>query len=377
MDLKFQTFKATALLTGTVIGAGVLGIPYIVAKSGFLTGLLVMVVLGLLILMLNLFYGEVILRTTGNHQLPGYAERYLGKKAKTIAVFSLFFGIYGALVAYIIGEGRSLSSIFGLNPFIFSILFFIFASYIVYRGLKEISKYEFYFLALVLFLILVISGISIFSGDFDPENVSKFEVRNLFIPFGVILFAFRGLEAIPEMKEYLTKDRKKLKKAITIGSLIPLFVYVLFAFATIGITGSNTTEIATIGLGNQLGEFILLFGNLFAIFAMLTSFLTLALAMKEIYMFDYKIKPKLAWALTVFIPLIPFLFGLNSFIMVIAVTGALSGGLEGILITLMFWKAKKKGNRTPEYIFGKKKLIGLLLILIFILGILYQIFDLI
>ncbi|MBT6995617.1 amino acid permease [Candidatus Woesearchaeota archaeon] len=372
---SLKALRATALLTGTVIGAGVLGIPYAIAKAGFLTGLLMIVIIGLAMLLLHLMYGEVTLRTTGNHQFPGYAERYLGKWAKRLSIFSLLFGIYGALIAYLIGEGQALSAIFGLNPLIFSLIFFVMVAAITYKGLNAISKSEIYFLSVVLLLVVVISLITISSAKFNLANLATFNLYNVLVPFGVILFAFRGFEAVPEMKEYLTKDRKKLKKAIILGSLIPLFVYIIFTFATLGITGANTTEIVTLGLGESLGGGMIILGSLFAIFAMLTSFLTLALAMKEIYMFDYNLKPKLSWALTVFVPLIIFLLGVKSFIKVVAITGSLVGGIEGILLILIYWKAKKHGNRIPEFKLGKLHLIGLLLILLFIIGIAYQAFD--
>jgi tyrosine-specific transport protein len=373
-----QLFRASALLTGTIIGAGVLGIPYVIAQSGFLTGLLTILILGIALLFMNLFMGEIVLRTPGNHQLPGYAEKYLGKYGKLLAIFSMLFVIYGALVAYIIGEGIALSAIFGLTPLKFSVLFFVFAAIFVYIGLKAITKYELLFASIVLFLILLISGIAIFSGKFDASNLTTFNIAKIMIPYGVILFAFAGIASIPEMKEYLTNDRKKLKKAIILGSLIPIASYILFSFATIAITGINTTEIATIGLGNYLGDSMVIFGNIFAIFAMLTSFLTLALAMKEVYIYDYNIEPVNAWLLTMFIPFIIFLMGANSFIKIIGITGAIAGGLEGILITLMYWKARKKGKRQPEYSLGKKhflKVFGIALIIIFILGIINELFH--
>ncbi len=372
---SLKALRATALLTGTVIGAGVLGIPYAVSQGGFLTGLLTIIIVGLAMLLLHLMYGEVTLRTTGNHQFPGYAEKYLGKWAKKLSIFSLFFGIYGALIAYLIGEGEALSAIFGLNPLIFSLIFFVIVAVITYKGLNAISKSEIYFLAVVLLLVVVISFITITSTKFNPSNLATFNIYNVLVPFGVILFAFRGFEAVPEMKEYLTKDRKKLKKAIILGSLIPLFAYIIFTFATLGITGGNTTEIVTLGLGNSLGSGMIILGSLFAIFAMLTSFLTLALAMKEIYMFDYNLNPKLSWALTVFIPLIIFLLGVKSFIKVVAITGSLVGGIEGILLILIYWKAKKHGNRIPEFKLRKNYIIGFLIILLFIIGIIYQGFN--
>lgn len=374
---SLQTFRATALLCGTIIGAGVLGIPYIISKTGFIPGLFIIIVIGLAMMMLNLFLGEVILRTPGNHQLPGYAERYLGKTGKRLMMFSMIFGIYGALIAYIIGSGQALATVFGLSNLTFSIAFFIVASGIVYIGLKAIAKSELFFIIAVFLIFGGIFIYSIFSGNFNLSNIAVTNLKNILLPYGVVLFAFIGTAAIPEMKEYLMHDKKKLKKAIIIGSLIPLIAYVLFTFAIIGITGTNTTEIATIGLGQFFGKFILILGNLFAAFAMFTSFLTLALAMKEVYLYDYKLKNFLAWALTVVIPFIIFLTGFTSFIKVIGITGAVAGGIDGILIVLMFWNARKMNYRIPEYKLGKKHLLGLLLILMFILGIIYQFYSLI
>ena len=69
--MKRNIPKAIAMLCGTVIGAGVLGIPFVVAKAGFFVGILSIILLGLAVLALNLFVGEIVLRTPGNHQLPG------------------------------------------------------------------------------------------------------------------------------------------------------------------------------------------------------------------------------------------------------------------------------------------------------------------
>lgn len=374
---SLQTFRATALLCGTIIGAGVLGIPYIISKVGFIPGFFIILIIGLAMMMLNLLLGEVILRTPGNHQLPGYAERYLGKTGKRLMMFSMIFGIYGALIAYIIGSGQALATVFGLSNAAFSIAFFVVASTIIYIGLKTIAKSELFFIATVFLIFGGLFLYSILSGRFSIDNLTTINLQNIFLPYGVVLFAFIGTAAIPEMKEYLSHNKKKLKKAIIIGSLIPLFAYLMFTFAVLGITGEKTTEIATIGLGEVFGKFILVIGNLFAALAMFTSFLTLGLAMKEVYLFDYKLRNILAWALTVIIPFIIFLLGLTTFIKVIGITGAIAGGIDGILIVLMFWKARKKQYRVPEYKLGKKHIIGFLLMLMFILGIIYQIYNLI
>ncbi len=371
MEKRFV--EAVAVLMGIVIGAGVLGIPYVVSKSGFLTGLVVIILLGIAVILVNLSVGEVALRTNGNHQLTGYAEKYLGKKGKFLMTIDMLVGIYGALLAYIIGVGEALSTVFGLNSFIFSIIFFVFVSGLVYLGIKSIAESDLFLMSLVIGLILIISCISVFSGKLNFMNLNDFSFNKIFIPYGVVLFAFLGASAVPEMREVLRWEKESMKKAIIIGGLIPLFLYILFAFSIVGVFGEKTSEIATIGLGQEFGRAVVIFANLFATFAMMTSFLGLGLALKEMYNFDYKLNNNISWVLACFVPLIAFLIGFKDFINVIGLTGVFAGGLEGILIVLMLWKSKKKCDRKPEYSLPFAKLIGIILIIIFVLGIINQI----
>ena len=89
-----RTFLASSELIGTIVGAGFLGIPYVVSKSGFTLGLIHMMIIGIVITLTMLYLGEIIQRTRSSHQLPGYAERYLGKEGKRLMSFSVSFGIF-------------------------------------------------------------------------------------------------------------------------------------------------------------------------------------------------------------------------------------------------------------------------------------------
>ncbi len=364
-------FEAIATLVGTIIGAGVLGIPYVVAKAGFLTGLVDLIVLGVAVLILYLYLGEVVLRTRGDYQLTGYAERYLGKTGKVAMFFSMIFGNYGALVAYIIGVGAALSAIFNsTNSLLFSMLFFGFAFIVIFFGGVAVKESELLMSGLVVLMVIVICVLGI--GKIDFSNLAKLSFKDLFLPYGVILFALAGSVAIPEMKKELAKNKKLLKKAIIIGALIPIVLYALFTFVVVGITNLATTEVATIGLGEKIGRTAVLFGNLFAVLSMSTSFLVLALSLKHMY-YDYKINRTIAWLLACIPPLLIFLIGNRAFVATLGFTGAIAFGIGGILNILMFWKAKKLGNRRPEYSIKKNALVGIVLIIIFILGIIYEI----
>lgn len=371
--------EATCTLFGCVIGAGILGIPYVVAQAGLMTGLLMILLIGLVIIFLNLFIGEIVLRTEGSHQLTGYAEKYLGKKGKFLMTVSLLVGIQGALLAYLIGEGQVLSAIIPLSPFYLSLIFYFIVSVIIYMGLKSVMRSETLFGIFFLLLIVIILAAS--SSKINPSNLTSFNLKNIFIPYGVILFAFVGTVAVPEMRCILINNKKQLKKCILLGSLIPLIAYLLFTFVVVGVTGAGTSEVATVALGNLVGKEMIFFGNIFAVLAMGTSFLILGLALRNVFMLDYKINKELSILITLGVPLAMFfvLHYLNklSFISVIGITGVFAGGIDGILIVLMLANAKRFGKRIPEYSIKPYKMIGLVLMAIFIFGMIDQVIKLI
>ncbi len=371
---KKEVYQAIATLMGTLIGAGVLGIPFVVAEAGFLTGVAIILLLGFALMLVNFAVGEITLRTNGNHQLAGYAGIYLGKKGKFTMLIAMFLVNYGALIAYIVGVGQSLFAMTGiLNPLVFSFLYWIIVSMIVYIGLKAIKESELDFGLLMLAIILIICSIALLSSHFSISNLGSFDMTNVFIPYGVVLFSFLGSTAVPELKEILTSDRKYMQKAIFYGTFIPMVLYIIFAFAVVGVLGSSTTSIATIGLGELYGNYMVIIANIFAVFAMTTSLLALGLALKEVYNYDLQLDKNISWVLTMFIPMIIIFLGVKNFIHTIDFVGSIAGGIQGILLILVFWKAVKYGEREPEYKIGKLKFFGWLLMLVFALGILYQI----
>lgn len=374
---------AVTTLIGTIVGAGILGIPYVIAKAGFFYGLILLVAIGLGCLFLNLFLAEVVLRTKTQHQTPGYAAKYLGRWGKWVMTFSIIVSVYGALTAYLIGEGQTLFSIFKIGtPLIYTLFFFLVVSFIIYRGIKATGKAELVLISL-LFLIVVLIGI--FSYDqINFNNLKSSDLTRIFLSYGVILFAYIGFAGVPEMnEELLGKEKKKFKKAIILGSIIPIVLYVLFTFVIIGIIGLENFEllqpnerIATVALSIYSQPILGIFANLLAVLAMFTSFLTLGIALTEVYEYDLGISRKIALLLTLLVPLLIAAFKIATFIAVLGFTGAIAGGIDGIMIVLMYWKAKSLGERKPEFVMPKMKLVGTILVLVFVLGIIYQVFSL-
>jgi len=370
-----KEWYALATMLGMIVGAGILGIPYAFMKAGLLYGILNLLVVGFFVTIVNLWIGEIVLRTNGRHQLTGYAEKYLGKFGKELMAFAMVIGIYGAMIAYLIGSGETLASLFGGNPFFYTVAFFIIFSTLIFAGIKTLSRTEFFFMiAKGIFFLAIIVLILAF---IKPGNLvmNSFSISSSLFPFGIVLFALLGMSSIPEVRELVSHDPKKLKKIIILGSIIPIAIYLIFGIVFLLVFGNNIAEVATISLA-KISEVSFIFGAAFALVGMTTAYLALGLALQEMYNYDYKLSKKISFMLTCGIPIILVLIGVKSFIKTIGLAGALSGGLTAILVTFMFYRAKNVGERKPEYEIKKNIVLTALIIIVFILGMAIELWNL-
>ena len=347
---------ALSTLVGTIVGAGIFGIPFVMLKSGIVPGLFYLFLLGGIICLLHLFFGEVCLRTSGKHRLVGYAAIYLGKRGKVAATLTLLFVLIGTLLAYLILVGEFSEIVFGsFIPFsstIFTVLFSIGAFFLVLSGRQLITKIEFFtnilfiaaIAALIVFALPHVKSIEV--PLFDFSNLS-----NLFLPFGVLLFAFAGFEAVPEVMSFLRdrNARTKLDNVIIWSSVIVGAFFLVFSLIVIGVSGLATTPDAFSGLVPFLGQSIIAFGALIGIVIIADSFLVIGNYLKNSLRHDFNFPYAPAALVAMGVPLALFLLGFREFISVVGVVGGVMGAVEGILVILMFRKAKTMGDRVPEY----------------------------
>lgn len=373
MKKRIPIFEAIAIIVATAIGAGVLGVPYVFSLGNFYTSSIILIVVALGMVLTMLFLGEIALRTKGIHQVVGYVGIYLGKRSKIFQAFVLVFSIYGALLAYTIGQGEVLSFLLGGSPFFWVVVFYLFFSLLLYKGISMIKHVEFV-LTIVIFFALVAMGF-LTVGDVNLNNVAGWGGEHLLLSYGVLLFACYGLVSVPHAREILgvAKREKSAAFVIVVGTLLPAFLYLIFAFFVVGITGQQTTEIATIGLGEKIGPPIVVLGSLFAFFAMATSFISLGLSLRDIFQRDLGISFRSSNFLVIVIPLIFYFLVIPGFVSVLGFVGAIGPGLIGIFLIMTYWQARKKGSRKPEFVIPNAVAIptSFFLFCMYMLGIVY------
>lgn len=366
-----QYLSALAIFCGTIIGVGLFGLPYAAKQFGFIPTIFYLIGLTGVIIIIHLIFGEICSRTPGDHRLPGLTEIYFGKKIKFLPVLTNSLGLFGANLAYIIIGGSFLANllipIFGGTELTYVLIFFATGALIIFLDSKATSRSE--MISLIIFFIILVFLLIKSLPHIQPTNLLTYKLTNFFLPYGIILFSLSGMAIIPELKEILSKKGKLLKNVIITGTLIPAVVYLIFIFFILGACGQNTTPDALTGLKMVLGEKILIAGFIFGIITTFTSYLSVGLTLKKIFWYDLKFAHFEAWILAAFIPLLLYLIGLKDFIAIISFTGAVTMGIDGILVFLIHQKAKKTGQLKPAYQINLPKIVTYLIIIMFLVGV--------
>lgn len=367
-----KLIKAVSVFVGTVIGAGIFGIPYIINKSGVITGFFYFLVLGGVVLLIHLFFAEAFLRTKENCRLPGLAQKYLGGWGKTLIMISVVSGLVGALLAYLILSGDFLKILFSshldLSAVQLAVIFWGVMSYLIFRGIKLIASIE----LLTNIIFFLVSAVILFFclPRFDLQNLAAFNISNAFLPFGVVLFSLIGWSAIPEIVDFFktSQEKKKVKKAIALTTLIVVPFYMIFSFTVLGVVGGNISQDVLSSLAPFLDSKIIFLAVLAALITLADSILVLGLHLKNTFIYDLKLPNRLSTIIACGMPLILFLIGFRDFIGTLGFVGTVVGVIEGAAIILIFKKAKKMGDREPEYSLKIPAVLLYFLIVVLILG---------
>ena len=369
--------KSIAILTGTVLGAGIFTVPYVIQKAGVLSLFIYFPILFTIQLVLHLIYAEIVLASGKIHRMVGYVGVYYNGFLKKVAFLISLLGKHGTLVAYIILGGmffyQLLSPRWGGSLSFYTTLLFLIEIFIVLFGLKMIAKAEIFLTTL---LVLAIASLS-WRGMlyWDASNYDLLNWNNLLMPYGAIFFAIGGQAAIPEICRVLKNEKRKIRSAIIWGTVLPVFLIAFFAFLMVGVTGSNTTPDVLSGLSGRLDSRIMVSTLLFGLLAVSTSYIVISQSLREVYWWDMGINKYLSWFLATTIPFVIYLIGVRNITEVISVTGAITGGLYGIILISVYLKVQAKKRRKIAFKGHLSKGLAMFLSGAFIAGVIAELWN--
>jgi len=378
-------FGAILLIAGCCIGAGMLGLPVLSAIAGFKPTLvmfilcwLFMVATGFLLLEVNLWFSKEV-------SLISMAGQTLGRFGQSLTWLGFGFLFYTIMVAYISGSGQLFSDFiaaltgYEVLPWMSSLSLTLLLTLFLYLGTKAVDYFNRTMMIGLVLSYVIMVAIGMPHVDFNLLKHEEWNASFLVVPAMIISFGYHNL--IPSLTTYLGGNIVKLRKAILLGTFIPLFAYLVWEFLLLGLIplegsdgfkralceGSLATQLLK---GSDEVRWISPIANFFAFFAIVTSFLGVGLSFVDFLADGLNIKKtifgKLFLCLCVVLP--PFVFSIiypNVFLVALNYAGAFGTvGLFCLLPVAMVWSGRyvQKFNAVQVLPGGKCSLIFLLAI---------------
>lgn len=366
-----KTIGAILLITGTAIGAGMLALPVLTAEAGLWPTALLFLSIWALTLFTALLLVEVNLSYKKEVNLISMCKATLGERAAGFTWVLFLALLYSLTSAYLSGSGSILNSVFEsvfgftvpyyLEPVLPLTLFGLF----VVLGTAAVDRVNRILIAglVAAYIGLVVTALpDVMSSRFTFHNFGPLFAA---VPVAVTSFGFHII--IPSVVSYLHYDARLIKKAVIVGSLVPLAVYLLWELVILGVVPLDATKSAllkgapiTEALADIVGApWVVGFGVAFSFFAIVTSFLGVSLSLFSFLKDGLGGKSRLVVVLTFLPPLIFVELFPGGFIGALRYAGVIVALISGVLPALMAYKACEKKHQSSYRAPGRSWGLGL------------------
>lgn len=385
--MDFKLIGSILLIVGTSVGAGMLALPIATAQLGFLGSLVLLFICWFVMTAGALLLLEVNLWLPQNNNLVTMAKTTIGPLGQLIAWVMYLLLLYSLICAYIAGGSDLLHNFLssqqidvplGVSAIAFT---FIFGS-VVYLGIRSVDyanrglmmlKFGSYFLL----VFLLTPFISV-----EKLQATNWSNLTLTVAITVTITSFGFGAIVPSLRVYFAGNIKKLRKAIIIGSLVPLVCYIAWDAAIMGvipISGENglmqifqsttsTSDLVNTLSGKVATDSVTFFAKLFTSVCVLTSFLGVSLAMTDFLADGFQMEKKggpgfLIHLATFLPPMTIVLFYPNAFIKALDYAGIYCIVLQILLPAWMVWRGRYHKHFTKEFrVAGGKPLLAFMLV---------------
>jgi amino acid permease len=296
--------EATLLITGAGLGTGILAIPYLVIKMGLVQAVTALLLACGVSIISHLMIADMAIHSKDSDQILGMFEQHLfpgGREQKGAKLFfAAFFGLLFImlllnLALYITCTAEIMASTFGMNYHIAEIFFYILASALVVFGVKSIGISEKLSMGLIAVVVIVLGVLSLphreggleFSGGAPLVFVSL---------YSMCMFSFSAVFSVPQVVNYIA-DKTKIRRCVILGIACNAAITLVFSLIT-AYSCAEVTKVATVGLSATFGSGAKILSAVFVALAMLTSYLSIALAQIEVVREHTKWKRTPVWLIS-------------------------------------------------------------------------------
>ncbi len=290
---KTGLIAATALVTGNLVGAGILGLPINTGLAGMLPSLLAIVAGGALMYLTAIILGgEAQRRRDETFDYPSMYEAFLGKTGKWIAMAANLLILYGLLTAYFTGGAKIIAGFTGLEsrPTLVLVLFALPLIALTCVQLGFLARLNTLFIVVLASLFAVLLGTG--TGHVEVQRLDYMDWAYLPATLPIIITAFHFHNIIPTLSAGMAWDQQKFRRAVFLGMTLAFAMNTLWILVGIGViplTGENSllssweaSIPATVPMAVHLNSHLFtLCAAAFALVAICTSFLANGLGLQN------------------------------------------------------------------------------------------------
>ncbi len=356
---------ATTLLSGTIVGAGMFALPYLASRVGLLTGFFYLFFFAGVYMIVHLMYGQVVAKEAGEHRFLYFARLHFPKLLADFAGAVILAELVFILAVYLILAPTFIGLLWSGGGLASLLIFWLVGSAFVFVGLGSLGLAEFLGVSGILTTALLVFFAS-FGRPLTTPLIEPLNLPLLFLPFGPMLFSFAGRPAVSKVVEESRRAAAagqpfSLKKAVFLGTFLPVLVYGFFIFGVLKINPLVSPQaINSLGSLNPAPLVAIALAGLLALW---TSYFIVVVNVKEILVFDLKVNKFLSASLAIVSPLLLFFLGLKNFLPALSFTGGVFLSLEAVFIIGM-WRRAFPQNRFSR--------LSWFLVTIFVLAIVYE-----
>lgn len=360
-DMK-RYLEIIGIVTAATIGSGIFALPYVIQESGWLLSLGYFIALAAMVSLAHILYLRTLEAAHEEERLLGLAKNYFGSAGFWVGFLAIVIGLLLSFVGYLLLGEQFLRIIFpGLSLSLALIIFWFVVAILVFRSEGRVAILEMIGVGLIFCAIFFIflSGHPLRAF----ENMPILDARNIFLPFGAVLFSLAGWTSVEQIYEVSKENNKKYFLLFVIGTTLAAVLYWLFA---LGILGS--VPHVTIDTISSISSWLLWKKDILAAIGLLAIGIVSIPMSREIrgaLEKDLKWNSLISRAVIVLLPLAVVLLGFNNFLVIVSLAG-------GIFLSTQYLLIISVGRRTLQ-LSGREKVLLDMLTAIFLVAVIYEI----
>lgn len=332
---------AAGVLAGTVIGAGIFSLPYVVGVVGVGTGFFYLLVFASVYYLIHRMYAELLLKARGDHEFFTLARTYLPAPWSSLAASGVFAELLFVLLVYLILAPTFAALLIPGVPTAALLVFWAVSSIFIFfrptwQGVAEIGG-----TALILAIVVAVFWVGR-SAPLEVPLLKPLSWGAFFLPFGPLLFSLSGRPAVHQLVALYRRGAGEgrpfsLPRAIAWGSILPAGIYALFVVGVLRLNPAVTpTALESLTF---LSPSLLAALGAMGLLALWTSYFEIGANVRDILRLDLRAPRWIAALVVLFAPLLLYAVGLRDFLGVVSFTGSVFLALEGLAVSAMWRRA--------------------------------------